>query len=128
MGDHVALLRGINVGQAKRVPMADLRRIALSLGFSDPATIVNSGNLVFGAGTDATDTDAETLRAAVRDDTGVDSEVVILTADAFRALAEANPLRRDDREPKRLGVAFAGADLDRAAEALVGDIAPEELV
>ena len=32
---HVALLRGINVGKAKRVPMADLRAIFEKLGYGD---------------------------------------------------------------------------------------------
>jgi uncharacterized protein (DUF1697 family) len=43
----VALLRGINVGGNKRVPMADLRGLATGLGFGDVATCIQSGNVVF---------------------------------------------------------------------------------
>ena len=43
----IALLRGINVGTAKRVAMADLRRIVEDLGYQDVATLLNSGNVVF---------------------------------------------------------------------------------
>jgi uncharacterized protein (DUF1697 family) len=107
------------------VPMADLRRIVESLGHSDPATVLNSGNVVFGA---EKTPDPASLREAVLASTGVDAEVAVLSAERFRAVAEANPLRRDDREPKRLGVAFATGPLDVAAADLVGDIAPEELV
>ena len=32
---HVALLRGINVGKAKRVAMADLRALVEDLGYAD---------------------------------------------------------------------------------------------
>ena len=46
---HVALLRGINVGTAKRVAMADLRGVMTGLGYSDVRTLLNSGNLVFTA-------------------------------------------------------------------------------
>lgn len=46
---HVALLRGINVGGHRRVPMADLRRIAEEEGFTGVRTYVASGNLVLDA-------------------------------------------------------------------------------
>lgn len=44
---HVALLRGINVGGNRTVPMADLRSLCTVVGFEDPATYINSGNVVF---------------------------------------------------------------------------------
>jgi uncharacterized protein (DUF1697 family) len=46
-GYQVALLRGINVGRAKRVAMADLRALVESLGYGDARTLLNSGNVVF---------------------------------------------------------------------------------
>jgi len=39
MDRFVALLRGINVGRAKRVAMADLRKLLGSLGYSDVVTL-----------------------------------------------------------------------------------------
>lgn len=44
---YVGFLRGINVGQAKRMPMADLRALVESLGYTGVKTLLNSGNLVF---------------------------------------------------------------------------------
>ncbi len=43
----VALLRGINVGGNKKVPMAELRSLALKLDFLRVETYIQSGNLVF---------------------------------------------------------------------------------
>ena len=43
----VALMRGINVGGNKRVPMADLRDVLASLGYTDVQTLLASGNAVF---------------------------------------------------------------------------------
>ena len=43
----VALLRGVNVGKAKRVAMADLRGLVADLGYHDVTTLLNSGNVVF---------------------------------------------------------------------------------
>lgn len=47
--NRLALLRGVNVGGANKVPMAELRAMAERLGWEDVATHVNSGNLVFTA-------------------------------------------------------------------------------
>ena len=46
MAPCVALLRGINLGSQKRVKMPDLRALATELGFGDPRTYLQSGNLV----------------------------------------------------------------------------------
>lgn len=43
----IALIRGINVGTAKRVAMADLREMLSGLGYGDVRTLLNSGNAVF---------------------------------------------------------------------------------
>lgn len=141
--DHVALLRGVNVGTAKRVAMADLRRVAADLGFEHPETLLNSGNLVFGASSVLGADDAAGLRAAIARATGVDADLVLLDAERFGRLAVANPLRddgndgreargdrpREGREPKLLSVAFAevpGA-LDGVAPPDV-DLGDEEIV
>ena len=44
---HIALLRGINVGNAKRIAMADLKAVVESLGGTGVKTLLNSGNVVF---------------------------------------------------------------------------------
>ena len=46
---QVALIRGINVGKAKRVAMADLRALMERLGYGDCRTLHNSGNVIFTA-------------------------------------------------------------------------------
>ena len=44
---HVALLRAINVGGTGTLPMTNLRAICEGLGFSDVATYIQSGNVLF---------------------------------------------------------------------------------
>lgn len=44
---YVALLRGINVGGNRKVPMADLRAVLTGLGYGDVRTYIQSGNAVF---------------------------------------------------------------------------------
>jgi uncharacterized protein (DUF1697 family) len=45
----VALIRGINVGATRKLPMAELRDECAKLGWQDAATYIQSGNLVFSA-------------------------------------------------------------------------------
>lgn len=126
MPDWVALLRGINVGTAKRVPMATLRQVFADAGHAEVATLLNSGNVVFEA---AGDPDPSVLRRGILAATGVDCELMVVSGSAFRAVAEANPLRADDRPGNRLAVSFPAALLDATIERpLADDLAPEELV
>ena len=46
---HLALLRGINVGGKKLVKMADLRTAFEELGFAEVSTYIASGNVLFRA-------------------------------------------------------------------------------
>jgi uncharacterized protein (DUF1697 family) len=43
----IAILRGINVGTGRKVPMADLRKLCESLGLQQVQSYIQSGNLVF---------------------------------------------------------------------------------
>ena len=47
MKTYVILLRGINVGGHKKVPMAELRELLGKKGVSDVKTYIQSGNIVF---------------------------------------------------------------------------------
>lgn len=47
MPTFVALLRGVNVGKSKRVPMGELRALLSGMGYTGVATLLNSGNAVF---------------------------------------------------------------------------------
>jgi uncharacterized protein (DUF1697 family) len=44
---YVALLRAVNVGGTGMLRMADLVRLSLACGFTNPRTYIASGNLVF---------------------------------------------------------------------------------
>ena len=47
MRTHIALLKGINVGGKNLVKMVDLKSLFLELGFEDPETLLQSGNVAF---------------------------------------------------------------------------------
>ena len=47
MNTYITLLRGINVGGHKKVPMAILRELLSKAGFINVKTYIQSGNIVF---------------------------------------------------------------------------------
>ena len=82
------LLRGVNVGGGNKVPMAELRALCARLGWTDVATYIASGNLVFRS--EDPDPGAR-LRAAMADRMGVDVACPVLTADQVRAARDDCP-------------------------------------
>jgi uncharacterized protein (DUF1697 family) len=111
MGTHVALIRGINVGTAKRVAMADLRKLVEELGYRDVRTVLNSGNVVF-AGPARGDPAARIEKTLV-DRLGVAARVTVLTAAEMAAVVAKNPLLEIADNPSRLLVAVLRDPADR---------------
>ncbi len=88
MPRFVVLLRGVNVGGAKRVPMAELRELLDGLGFTAVRTVLNSGNAVV-TGPDGEH--APRIEAALRERFGFEVRVVVLTAEQLGAIVEGHP-------------------------------------
>jgi uncharacterized protein (DUF1697 family) len=108
----VALIRGINVGRANRVAMADLRELLADLGYSGVRTLLNSGNVVFtppardpARGEDP----APRIQEALAERLGVRARVVSLSATALDDVIGGNPLAGIATDPSRLLVAFPAA-------------------
>ena len=106
MPRYVALFRGINVGKAKRIAMADLRGLLARLGFTGITTLLNSGNAVFDAPAEAPGKLAVRLRAAVAKQLGVDALVIIKSAQEVDGIIAGNALRQIAPDHSRLLVAM----------------------
>jgi uncharacterized protein (DUF1697 family) len=109
MANWVALLRAINVGGARKVPMKDLRALFVEEGFRAVRTYVASGNVVFEA--DAPPDDAR-LKAAIHERFGhPDVPVLVLEAARLRAILAAHPFDGEDADGGKVAVGFLGAPL-----------------
>jgi uncharacterized protein (DUF1697 family) len=99
----VALLRGINVGKAKRVGMADLRTVAESLGYVDVATVLATGNIVFTV-RKADAAPGPRLERAIAARLGLRAAVLAVQQADFDRVIRANGLLSSERDPARLVV------------------------
>jgi uncharacterized protein (DUF1697 family) len=119
----VGLLRAVNVG-GRKVLMGDLRRVAAEAGFESPATLLASGNLLFGTSLPPTQA-ARRLEAAVLGKIGVATDVMVRDHAELTAVVEANPFTHQAKaEPNRLMAMFLSgepqAELDALADACAG--------
>jgi hypothetical protein len=110
METYIALLRGINVGRAKRIAMADLRDCVAGMGFSGVRTLLNSGNVLFEADPKLSRRSpsgiARELHQEIQRRFGISSRVVVLTAADLAAVIQENHLTAILNDPSRLLVAF----------------------
>ncbi|MBF5040978.1 DUF1697 domain-containing protein [Aggregicoccus sp. 17bor-14] len=110
MNRYVALLRGINVGGHKKVPMAQLRALLEAQGFEDVVTLLQSGNAVFGSKKKLPPARLERqLEEALEAALGFEVEVLVRTRDELAAAIAANPLPGADEDPSRFAVTFLSA-------------------
>jgi uncharacterized protein (DUF1697 family) len=113
MHRQVAFLRGINVGKAKRIAMADLRRIVEGLGYEDVRTVLNTGNVIF-TGPDPTSESAARIQGAIESDTGISSRVTVVSSEELDTAVRENALADVATNPSRLLLAFLTDPADRA--------------
>lgn len=114
MTTFIALLRGINVGKAKRVAMADLRAMIEGLGYRDVRTLLNSGNVVFDAPASVRGAPGPRIEKALTEDLGVSARVTVVAASELAKIIDANPLAKAGRDPSRLLVGFVASSADLA--------------
>ena len=118
MAVYVALLRAVNVGGVS-LPMAELKAICEALGFTDVATYIQSGNVLFRA--DAAEAAvARRLDEALGQRLGKAPGVMIRGATELRAIADNAPFPH--APPNYLLVHFFGEP--PPADTLAAMVAP----
>ena len=105
MTRYALLLRGINVGRAHRVAMADLRELLSSQGHGGVRTLLQSGNVVLDADLAADDL-ARSVEQALEERFGFPVPTVARTAEELRAVVAEDPLRAVATDPTRYVVTF----------------------
>ncbi len=125
----VALIRGINVGKAKRVAMADLRAMVEGLGCGDVRTILNSGNVVFTDRRSAPQEIASAIEGGIERVFGFSARVTVLAAGELAQIVVENPLVEIATNPSRLLVTVPteASDLKMLAPLQERDWSPDEL-
>jgi uncharacterized protein (DUF1697 family) len=102
---HLALLRGINVGGHNKVAMADLRRVVASLGHTEVATFIQSGNVLFTTTETGNTGLAAALEKVIAAHLDVRPRVVVLSRQELAQAVRDNPYQ-DEPNPKFVHAVF----------------------
>ena len=94
----ISFIRGINVGGRKKIKMADLRDLYSELGFQNPRTLLQSGNVVFeAANADLAEVGAR-IEAGIKQRFGFEARALLRTPAAFRAALADHPFTAEQLE------------------------------
>jgi uncharacterized protein (DUF1697 family) len=97
MTKYIAILRGINVGTGRKVPMADLRKLCESLGLQQVQSYIQSGNLVFELPNPESIPELEArLQKAFSEAFGFEIPVLIRTAEEWAESIAQNPFLKEE--------------------------------
>src|SRR5579884_749650 len=124
---YVALLRGINVGGNRKIPMAELREALTQAGFSDVTTHLQSGNALISTDDNGDDA-ARRVEEAIEERFGMRVAVLTRTAADLKAIIDGNPLSHGLQNPSRFNVTFLSSQPSPESLSRIGDQAfgPEE--
>ncbi len=105
MSRCVALLRAVNVGGRNLIAMSDLRAHLEKLGYPNPQTLLQSGNVVFEGGKQSAAAIERELEAATAKRFKLEIDICVRTAREWSAIVERLPMRREAKaDPARLAV------------------------
>lgn len=130
MAAIISMLRAVNVGGHNIIKMDALRALYESLGFEDPKTYVQSGNVVFKTKERSLTQIAARIESAIERSFGFRPAVIVRTIPELRDVIARNPFaNRDGIEPNKLLVTFLPIDpgQDARDRALLIKTDPEEL-
>ena len=103
---YISMLRGINVSGQKKIKMADLRAMYVSLDFEEVESYIQSGNVVFETAETDTAILEQKIKAAIADTFSFDVSVMVRTAAYFADLVDNHPFFDEKEELKLFHVTF----------------------
>jgi uncharacterized protein (DUF1697 family) len=107
MTTYIALLRGVNVGGHKKLAMADLRALLSRMGFEDPHSLLQSGNLAFRGKQQSIGKLEQSLESEIRKRLSVETMVFIRTVKELQMVISRNPFPGEAKsDPSHLAVMF----------------------
>jgi uncharacterized protein (DUF1697 family) len=123
----IALLRGVNVGKANRLAMADFKALLEGVGATGVRTLLASGNAVFDAPAAGMATLAQRIAEALDARCGIRTPVIVKTAAQLDSIVRDPPFLPPDDAHARCFVAFGqDAEALQAIAPLAAQASPGE--
>lgn len=91
MNQYIVLLKGINVGGHKKMPMADLRQLLTDNGFQEVQTYIQSGNVILRTPEHNSHIIEESISKAILKHFGFEVPVLVKTRTELQRIFDASP-------------------------------------
>jgi len=97
MNTYIVLLKGINVGGHKKVPMAELRELLTKSGFENVKTYIQSGNVILESSKRSLKKIEETIKKAILDYFGFEVSVLVKTRKDLDRIFDNSPFPEEEK-------------------------------
>lgn len=98
MNQYIVLLKGINVGGHKKVPMAKLRQILTDSGFEKVRTYIQSGNIILQTEGKNISKIEESISKAILNHFGFEVSVLVKTRKDLQRIFDDSPFSEDKKK------------------------------
>lgn len=105
MNKKIAILRGINVGGKRKIPMADLRSLCENLGWKDVKTYIQSGNIIFTSDRPNSELE-EILESTLKKIYDFQIPVIVRSSNELLTTIRKNPFLTENKSTKQLHLTF----------------------
>jgi len=97
MKSYIVLLRGINVGGHKKVPMAELRELLVKIGFQQVKTYIQSGNIILQSLESKSEIELK-IKEAIESHFGFDVPILVRTRAGLKRIFDGCPFSEEKKE------------------------------
>ena len=97
MKTYIALLKGINVGGHKKVPMAELRDLLAKSGFQNVQTYIQSGNVIFKSSEETKNLE-DKIQNAISSHFGFEVSIIVKTNAELQLIFDSCPFENAKKE------------------------------
>ncbi len=98
MKPYIALLRGINVGGHRKVPMAELRALLTKRGFHNVQTYIQSGNLILKSDLNSNEKIQEVIQKLIHKTFGFEVTTLVKSPNELQTIFDDCPFDNDEKE------------------------------
>lgn len=117
MNTFIALLRGINVGGHKKVPMAELRLLLSKLGLENVRTYIQTGNVIFQTNNTNILNIENQIQMAMIDHFGFEVSVLVRTRAQLKTIFDNCPFPEEKKTNSYFAILSEVPDKDLVKEA-----------
>mgnify|MGYP000253524690 CR=1 FL=1 len=98
MNTYIALLKGINVGGHKKVPMAELRELLTKTGLQNIKTYIQTGNVIFQSSETNLQNLEKNIQKSITDHFGFEVSVLVITRKHLKRVFDDSPFVQEKKE------------------------------